>query len=257
MPGAVVARGIVVRQVILAQSSLRRIYRRSNCRWSNCRRSNCHPIRSICRWSNNRRSIYRRSNYRRSIYRRSNYRRSNSRRSKFRRSNCRRSKFRRSFCRGAIIAEQLSPSAEQLSQEQLSPEHMSDHRIYMSSLQCDGLGNLYPEEILLMTCLEGTPGYGREPAKEMNLDVNILYTLSAFTLKSDVCHIDLLKCACIHAKHNKELNLQMGTLFTFKLFDLFFCFVAEVIYRRMIFEVKSNSKQQSQSISQTFCELHI
>ena len=127
MPGAVVARGIVVRQVILAQSSLRRIYRRSNCR------SNCHPIRSICRWSNNRRSIYRRSNYRRSIYRRSNYRRSNSRRSKCRRSNCRRSKFRRSFCRGAIIAEQLSPSAEQLSQEQLSPEHMSDHRLKLPS----------------------------------------------------------------------------------------------------------------------------
>ena len=48
-----------------------------------------------------------------------------SRRSGFRRSGCRRSGFRRSFCRGAIVAERLSPSAERLSQEQLSPEHMS------------------------------------------------------------------------------------------------------------------------------------
>ena len=129
MPGGITSRAIVVRQVLMAQSSLWSIYRRSNCRWrkcrrsycylgSYCRRSNCHPIRSICRCSNYRRSIYRRSNYRRSIYRRSNYRRSNSRRSKFRRSNCRRRKFRRSICRGAFVAEQLSPSAEQMWSEQ-------------------------------------------------------------------------------------------------------------------------------------------
>ena len=98
--------------LLLGQSSLWSIYGRSNCRWSNLgsnfHRSNCHPIRSICRWSNNRRSIYRRSNYRRSY----------SRRSKFRRSNC-----RRSICRGAFVAEQLSPSAEQIMIGSIVAEH--------------------------------------------------------------------------------------------------------------------------------------
>ena len=134
--GAVVARRIVVRQLfVVGQSSLWSIYRRSNCRrtyyyifgeqlsseelsphtehLSLEHISQEHYPRSNNRWRYCRRSIYHRSNYRRSTYRRSN-----SRRSKFRRSNCRRSKFRRNICRGAFVAEQLSPSAEQMSSEQ-------------------------------------------------------------------------------------------------------------------------------------------
>ena len=128
MPGAVVARGIVARQVILAQSLLRRIYRRSNCHWSNivvgaivtpygafvvgaiiagafivgAIIAGAFIVGAIIAGA-----IVVGVNFAGAIVAGVN--------------------FVGAFV-GAIIAEQLSPSAEQLSQEQLSPEHMSDHQ---------------------------------------------------------------------------------------------------------------------------------
>ena len=80
-----------------------------------------------CRWSNWCWITYLRSNY--------------YRRSKLRQSNCCRRKFRQSYCRRAIIAEQLS-------QEQLSPEHVSDIRMGTSVKQVSNNNYLFFDGVL-------------------------------------------------------------------------------------------------------------